>query len=235
MDKIGKKLKAREAELAQEELEFEEVSGPESTFDLLSKYRNYLIGGAAVILLIVIGGFVWRYFQGEKNQEASAAAFNAVYNFERGNYGAALQGDSLGALGFSDIVANYGSTDEGNMAKYYEGVSYLNQGNAAMAVESLEAVSKGENMFSVAAYVALASAYEAQGDHSSAADAYEKAAFAVEANKFTTPFGLFHAGLNYEMMGNSDKALEMYQQIKDDYPDSTEGLTIDKYIARLSS
>jgi tetratricopeptide (TPR) repeat protein len=236
MEKIGKKLKAHERDLAKEqELEYEEVSGPESISDFVSKYRNLLIGGVAVILLLIIGGFVFRYFQGTKNAEAGEKAFNAVYDFERGSYAQALEGDSTGAYpGLLSIVADYDGTDEGNMAKYYAGVSYLNLGNAAEAINMLDDVSTGDNAFSVAAKIALGCAHEEAGDYSSAADAFESAAYALSSNKDITPFALFHAGLNYEKMGNKSKALSIYQDIKEDYPSSSEATSIDKYIARVS-
>ena len=40
------------------------------------------------------------------------------------------------------------------------------------------------------------------------------------------------AGELYEMNGNYAEALKIYERIKDEYPESTEGITIDKYIAR---
>lgn len=236
MDKIGKKLKAHEAELAKEqELEYEEVSGSESISDYVSKYRSLLIGGVVVILLLIVGGFVFRYFQGSKNMKASKAAFSAVFEFEGGNYTKALEGDSTGAFpGLLEVIADYDGTDEANMAKYYAGVSYLNLGNATEAVNMLEDVSTGSNAFSVATKVALGNAYEEAGDHGSAADAFESAAYTISSNKDITPFALFHAALNYEKMGNKSKALNLYKEIKEDYASSTEAVSIDKYIARVS-
>ncbi len=236
MEKLGKKLKAHEAEVAKEqELAYDEVSGPESISEFIDRYRNILIGGVGLIVLLVVAGFVYNYFQGAKNLEASATSFNAVYEFEKGNYTQALNGDSLGAFpGFLDVINQYGGTDEGNMAKYYAGLSYLNLGNAAEAVNMLEDVSTGDNGFSVAAKIALASAYEESGDHGAAAKTYESAAHTLTDNKDTSPFALFHAAANYEIMVNNDKALSLYKKIKDDYPASTEAGSIDKYIARVS-
>ncbi len=236
MEKIGKKLKAHEAEIADEKgLEYEEVSGPESISDFVSKYRNFLFAGVAIILLLIIGGFVWRYFQDSKNVKAGEAAFNAVYEFEGGNYAQALEGDSTGAFpGLLDVIADYDGTDEANMAKYYAGVSYLKTGNATEAINMLEDVSTGSNAFSLAVKVALGCAYEEAADHSSAADAFESAAYTLSSNKQITPFALFHAAMNYEMMGNTSKALSLYKEIKEDYAGSTEAVNIDKYIARVS-
>jgi tetratricopeptide (TPR) repeat protein len=40
------------------------------------------------------------------------------------------------------------------------------------------------------------------------------------------------AGEIYELNGNYSEALKLYERIKDEYPESTEGSSIDKYIAR---
>ncbi|MDP4281943.1 MAG: tetratricopeptide repeat protein, partial [Bacteroidota bacterium] len=52
-------------------------------------------------------------------------------------------------------------------------------------------------------------------------------------NDFTTPYLLLKAGWAYEEVQKFDKALEVYQQIKNDYPRSFESRDIDKYIAHI--
>ena len=51
---------------------------------------------------------------------------------------------------------------------------------------------------------------------------------------FITPSTFLKAGQIYELEGNMEKALEMYQRIQDEYPESNEGKNIQKYIARVS-
>lgn len=232
MEKIGKKLKAREEELAREEKE--EVGGSESIQDLVLRYRNILLGGLAAVVLVIIAGFGWKYFQGQREIEAGDAMFKAVNYFEVKDYQKALDGDSVGNMGFLDIIAEYGGTNTANMAKYYSGIIYLEQGNRAEGIDYLQDFSKGENMLSYAAYMALGFAYEDEGNLNEAASAFEDAAAAIPENDQTTPLALFHAGRLYEATGDSKKALDNYQTIKDAYPNSTEGRSIDKYIGRAS-
>ena len=58
----------------------------------------------------------------------------------------------------------------------------------------------------------------------------EAAEFA--SNAFNTPLFLMKAGELHEMTGNYAEALKLYQRIKSEYPESTEGSSIEKYIAR---
>jgi hypothetical protein len=41
------------------------------------------------------------------------------------------------------------------------------------------------------------------------------------------------AGPIYELQQTYGEALKLYERIKNEYPESTEGSTIDKYIARV--
>ena len=44
---------------------------------------------------------------------------------------------------------------------------------------------------------------------------------------------LLKAAVACEELGNNDKALKLYETIKDKYPQSVEGYEIDKYINRI--
>jgi tetratricopeptide (TPR) repeat protein len=52
-------------------------------------------------------------------------------------------------------------------------------------------------------------------------------------NSFNSPLFLMKAGEIYELNGKYDEALKIYERIQDEYPESTEGLVIEKYIARI--
>ena len=69
-----------------------------------------------------------------------------------------------------------------------------------------------------------------QGNVKEAISLYEKAA-RMEDNYVTTPFALFKAGFAYQTEGNYAKAAELYREIKQNYPQSTEYRNIDKYIS----
>ncbi len=235
MEKIGKKLKAREEEIEREE-RLESGEGSSSIQETLAQNKNILLGVAAAILLIAIGIGGWNFLQSRKDNRAGADMYQAVYYFEAENYQFALEGDTLSprSMGFLDIISEYDGTSSANRARYYAGVIYLKQGDAAQAIDYLKDVDKGDNMMSVGAYMSLGFAHEEQEDLETAASYFEKAANAVKDNDQTTPFALLHAGQAYELAGNKEKALKAFSRIKEDFPTSTEGQTIDKYIGRVS-
>ena len=71
-----------------------------------------------------------------------------------------------------------------------------------------------------------------KGNISSIISKYIEAAEYAE-NSFNTPLFLMKAGELYELNGKHAEALKLYERIESEYPESTEGSTIEKYIARV--
>ena len=64
---------------------------------------------------------------------------------------------------------------------------------------------------------------------------YYKKAADKKSNSFTSPLFLKKLGLVYEEEKNNDAALDAYQKIRTEYPDSYEASVIDAYIARVKA
>lgn len=228
---MASKAKVREQEA--EVIEAVQDEGGSSIDAFIAQNKNLLLVGAGVLLLIIGGLAFYNYSQEAQNTEAHAEMFRAVKYFEADSLNRALSGDG-GTLGFLDIESEFSGTDAANMAQYYIGIIYLRQGNMDEGIDYLESFSKGDDFVSMAAYTALGFAYEGQGDASKAASMFEKAARTPGENEKTTPTMLLNAGRNYEAAGNPGKAKALYQEIKDDFPFSSEGLNIDKYLGRVA-
>jgi tetratricopeptide (TPR) repeat protein len=52
-------------------------------------------------------------------------------------------------------------------------------------------------------------------------------------NSFHSPIYLMKAGIIYESEGKYEDALKLYEKIQDKYPESNEGRSIEKNIARV--
>jgi len=234
MAKSRKKEEVVEEEILEEEEEYiEEVEYDSWIEEFLDRNRNILIGVAAVILLAAGGLFYWNSQRKANSESAREVMYKAVQYFEADSLNKALNGDGL-YPGFLEIESKYTGTPEANLAKYYIGVIQLRQGNLEDGVRYLKEFDKSNSLLAVAAYTALGYAHQDMGDPAEAASYFEKAANAVKDNEFTTPKMLMEAGRSYEMAGNKSKARSLYERIKEEYPNSTEGLTIDKYLGRVT-
>jgi tetratricopeptide (TPR) repeat protein len=201
----------------------------------MEKYRNMLlIGGVAVV---AIGGyFIYNWSQKDKvNQEAQAAMITSALYYEQDSMAKAINGDGQNPS-LIEIVDDFGSTDAGNLGRYYLGTAYFKTGNLEEGITTLEEYKKGNSMISAAAFGALGYAYEQKGEFEQAAKNYEEAAHTPEDNMYSTPFYLMHAGRNLESANKAEEALKVYQEIKEKYPmsDQSRDGSVDRNIAKLS-
>ena len=188
----------------------------------------------AVIVVVVLAIFGVKKFVIEPREaEAQKAMFRAEQLFGTDDYAVALNGDGNNA-GFMDIINEYGGTKTGNLARYYAGICYLNTGDFNNAIKYLGEFKGKDQIVKPLATGAMGDAYLELENAAEAAKCYEKAA-KESKNTFTSPMFLMKAGLAYEMVENYQKALEMYQIIKADYPTSNEGFSIEKYIAYVEA
>jgi tetratricopeptide (TPR) repeat protein len=159
--------------------------------------------------------------------------YMAEIYFEKDSFNLALNGDGQ-YLGFLDIADEYSLTNAGNLANYYAGLCYLHTAQFEDAIEYLSDFSSDDIILSTLALGCIGDAYLELEDNSSALKYYEKAADNA-SNDFTTPRYLMKQAIVLEMDEEYEDALEMYNQIKEDYSKSQIAQDIDKYIARASN
>jgi tetratricopeptide (TPR) repeat protein len=196
---------------------------------LEQNYKPLLIGLAAIVVLV---GLFWlaKLFLTKRNDEAQSQMYQAQKYLELDSINLALNGDG-NYLGFLDIAKEYKFTKAGDLARYGAGICNLHLGNYEEAIDFLNKYSKKDKVIGSIAIGATGDAYVELGNLDKGISKYlEAAEFA--ANSFNTPLFLMKAAELYEMNGKYPDALKLYEKIKDEYPTSTEGSTIDKYIAR---
>ena len=209
----------------------EALSSSEQFIEKNQKILTYVVGGVIVVILAFFG--YNKYVMAPKEKAAEVAIFNAQQYFDQDSLDLALNGDGVNA-GFLEIIDDYGSTKEGNLAKYYAGICYFNMGEYEESIDYLKKFSSEDQMVSSMALGAIGDAYMQLGDADKAVDYYLKAA-RKNVNDFIAPAFLVKAGWTYEVMGNWQNALDTYESIKKDFPKTKEAREIDKYIARTKA
>lgn len=190
----------------------------------------YIIIGVIVVVVLGIFGFK-RLYIGPKEKEAQSQMFMAEKYFEKDSLKLALNGDG-NYLGFLDIIDDYKLTKTGNLAHYYSGICYLHLGDYQAAIDYLKKFHSKDQMVSSMALGAIGDAYMELDKKDDALDYYLDAA-ENNNNEFTTPMFLMKAGMTYELKGNYAEALELYERIRNEFRNSFEFRSIDKYIARV--
>jgi tetratricopeptide (TPR) repeat protein len=213
----------------------------ESVENVLTRTEQFIENNQKIItsvvlaIVVLVGAYLLfnRYYMKPMEDEARSQMFRAEQYFARDSFQLALNGDG-NYLGFSDIIEEYGITKSANLAHYYAGISHLKLGNYDQAIEHLEEFDVNDQIIKPEKYGAIGNAYLEKGNNEEALDYYEKA-MDTEENAFTTPLYMSKAAFVYEQMGQYQKAIELFQEIQQQYPNSAQSQTAGKNIARLKA
>jgi hypothetical protein len=223
------------------DVQFEEVQAVndpgekviERAMGFWEKYSKFIIYGGAAIILLLGGYYAFQnYYKGPREIKAADAIYQAQRYFEKDSMELALNGDGQYA-GFEKIVANYGGTKAGNLAKFYAGICALQLGDANKAVKYLKDFSTDAREIQTIAYARLADAYAELGKNDDALSMYDKAGHYYPEHDGLSADNLFRAGILSEVLGKQDKAAVYYKEIKEKYGRTEKGYQIDKYLARV--
>lgn len=195
------------------------------------KNLSIIVGGIVVVIALYLG--YTKMYIAPMEIEAQSSMFMAEKYFEQDSLQKAINGDGLN-YGFIDIIDEYSGTKSANLAHYYLGISYLRTGDFEAAIDELKSFSSDDIMVSSIALGAIGDAYMELNEIGDAISYYEKAAKNQE-NDLTSPMYLFKAGIAYEEKGDYQAAFDNYTKIKNDYAESSEGRTIEKYLARAEA
>lgn len=206
------------------------------------KNQKAIIITVGAIALLVLGYLLYNKFVAEpKEGEAMNEMFKAQQYFDQAVNGTskdslftlALNGGE-GKYGMLDITKEYSGTPAANLANYYAGMAYLNLRDYKNAIKYLGEFSSDDVMLGPIAKGGIGDAFMQLNQPEDALGYYEKAA-SMNTNDYTTPMYLFKAGNVAMQLGKTDKALDNFKKIKDDYSKSDQATNIDVYIGRAEA
>lgn len=196
----------------------------------LIKYKNAIIGGVVAVIIIVAGFIMYKNLYAEPREEkAQAALFKGQEYFEQDAYEQALNGDSIGFVGFLKVADDFSGTKAANLAKAYAGICYAQLGKYEEAVKMLDSFNGKDQMVAPAILGAAGNCYAQLGQLDKAASTLMSAANKADNNTLS-PIFLMQAGEILVKQGKYDDAVDAYTKIKDKYFQSYQAMDIDKYI-----
>ena len=219
--------KKNDKQALQKERIEETVSKTEQFYNENKKTIWGCILAAAIIALGVLA--YYQFYLKPKKAEAQEQMYPAEAAFRQNNFDLALNGDGNN-YGFAQVIDEYGAK-AGQAVYFYAGFCELQLQDYEEAVKYLKKYKGKEPILAARAQACLGDAYVGLQKYAEAAAQFEKAA-AVSDNLYAAEY-LLKAAVAYEELGNKDKALSLYETIKDKYPQSIEGYDIDKYINRI--
>lgn len=206
------------------------ITGYARAWEFFDQNRTLVYGILAGIVVLVLAVVGYVLLQHQKNADAERMLGSVIAVYEQGNYRQALDGtdDQTGLLAIAD---EYGGTEAGNLATFYAADALFRLGEYDQALELFEEFDKPDNLVGASAYAGMASIYEVKGEYERAGDLYRRAATTFESDVLSPQY-LLNAGGAYEEAGDYSEAVDVYEAIQDDYPDSSIAQGIEFYLAR---
>lgn len=200
-----------------------------------AKHKRSVLYALTAVIVIIIGFILYKtYVVQPRETRADELIYRGQQYLITEEYDRALNGDGQAYWGFVRIANEFGGTRAGNLARLYAGICYARTGNFQEAVKYLEDYDDcGDALVSPAAMAALGNCYVELGQKTKGAETLVKAAKKADSNSLS-PIFLLQAGEVYEQLGEYNKALQLYKEIKTKYISSAVYADIDKYIERAT-
>ncbi|ANW95622.1 hypothetical protein AXE80_04720 [Wenyingzhuangia fucanilytica] len=202
----------------------------------IEKNSKPLFIGLIAVVLIIFGYMGYSQFvAAPKEKTAANALFFAKQEFTKASagtdetlYTTALEG-AEGNFGLIDIAKKYSNTEAGNLAKYYAGISYMNLKVYNKAIEYLKNVDTKDPVLKAIVAGNIGDASLANNNASEALTYFTKAGENA-TNNAIAPVYLMKAGKVALTLKDFDKAEDLFENVKENYPNSSQAKNIDLYI-----
>ncbi len=196
--------------------------------------KNKVFTYLGVVALIIVAVILFMNYRSGQNEEAAGHLSKVMDMYDVGDYLGAIEGKKdVKMLGLKEIVAQYGSTENGEIAKIYLANSYLNLGKADEAFKYYEDYGGDLDIYQAAALAGQAGYWSVKNEYEKAADLYMKASKISKTDVMNSDY-IFQAAVNYFEAGDKDQAKNLLQTIKDDYKTSAVYSQVDRYLSQLN-
>ncbi|SRR5690606_30419679 len=197
-----------------------------------NRSKLLLYGGALVVLIIAVVFYIQH--KNSRNQEANTHLSKVMSLYDNGSYLEAIEGRAgSNLLGLKKIVEEYGSTENGEIAKVYLANAYVMLGKHEEALTYYEDFSGSNKLFKASALAGEAGYYAAKGEYEKAADLYLQAS-KVSKENVLNPEYLLKAGINFMQAGNNEQAKEMFENVRDNHNTSAAFREVDRYLVQVN-
>ena len=213
------------------------VAASTVAFDFLLENKQKIIKYVIAVLCVafVFGG--WRFYSYKMNKKAANVYHEALgsYHMEmaRANTDKSEKYEQV-LDKFIEVTEKYPRTSIASRAFLYSGHIYYQLGEFDKSIESyknfLEKASSDDPL-RILGFDGSGYAYEAKGDYSNALKYYKK--LAEERKGPLVETGHLNIGRCYEELGETDKAVETYQQLLALYPGSEYSTLVEERIKAL--
>ncbi len=198
------------------------------------EHKKKISMGVTALAVVIIATVLYANNRAQNNESASAQFGRVFQLYDSGQYQRAIDGiPERNIIGLRTIVDNYGTTNAGELARFYLANSYFQLRKYNEALEAYEDFSSDSKLLSVSRLSGIASCYAGLGQYKKAAEYFEKAALAYPGG-VNAAENLNSAAHNYALAGEKSKAIDLYKKLKKDHPTTAFGRDAERFITQLS-
>jgi tetratricopeptide (TPR) repeat protein len=196
--------------------------------------KNKILMYAGAVAVVIIAIVLYTNYRSGQNEEAGTHLAKVMDLYDMGAYLEAVEGvQNKNIIGLKNIVQDYGSTENGEIAKIYLANSYAGLGKTDEALKYYEDYSGSIDIFQAAALAGRAGIKSAEGNYKEAAELYLKASRVSKTNVLNPDY-MLQASINFIEAGEKDEAKNILQTIKTDYKTSAAFVQVDRYLSQLN-
>ncbi len=227
---LAKKKKLSKREIKEDKL----VTTYYQALNYFQENKNrvgYYVGGLLVVIAAI---YFYMNNKAENNKQAGIQLSRVIGLYDAGSYLEGIEGrQGTNIVGLKKIVAEYGSTENGETAKIFLANSYQMLGNVEGAFKYHEDYSGSNETFKATALAGEAGYYAYKGNFEKAADLYLSASRISKANVLNPDY-MLKAAINYIEAGKKEDAKDLLEIIRKDYQTSTAFREVDKYLTLVN-
>lgn len=195
----------------------------------IAKNNKKIIAGVIAVAAVLIAIFSVR----SCNEKKAAEAKEAFTPVEAAGLMSIDSLSNAAALAEYEAYLNEWGDHAVGAASFEAGIAAFEAKDYNKAIEFFTNYEGEDAIYNARALACIADCYVELGNYEKAYENYA-AAVAKADNEFASEYA-FRAGLVAEKLGKNDKALAMYQTIKDKYPSTPRAVEIEKYISRVEA
>lgn len=216
-------MSSKKDKIAREERDWNKIDEAVTDSGLfLGRNMKAILTGLGIVLVVACLYLGYKYFIiAPKNVEALNAMAVGQNYFKTAQDSLALNGDGNGYVGFEKIIAEYGSTNAGNAAKFYAAVCAYNLGDYNKAMTYAQDFSSSDLVLQYEAKAIVGDCLVNEGKIKEAIPHFIKAAEGLD-NIYYSPVMYKKAALAHKELKEYDKVIEIFTLIKNKYSTSSE-------------
>lgn len=226
---LTKKKKLSRKEIKQDKL----VSAYYKTYGYFEENKSKLMLYAGILVVIIFAVILYITNRNETNKTATLHLSRVMDLYDAGSYLEAIEGrEGTNIIGLKKIVDEYGSVENGEIAKIYLANSYHFLGRLDEAYKYYKDFSGSNKIFKATALAGQADFHAMKKEYEKAGDLYLRAS-RISNENVLNPEYMLKAGINYVYAGKNKQAKELFNRIKEDYSSSTAFREVDRYLSQV--